>query len=303
LTSEFERLRAKRDELKQRIVQQKANLAHEREEASRRAADMRSAADGLASQFKSLYAAASEAYAAEDGAAASSLSAQGKALQAQCEALNARANRLSAGDTSQAQDLKEAQNELAQVNQQLAELRKSAKQRGTWVDPTRHIRVSKFGQAKGVSETLVRHVLSAMPPRLLAEIQEVRYSTDISAGKLGSTDAKPQMKGKPTITLYRSIIEYDERTLRTMYTKTLLHETGHVIFERIAQPGQRLEWSNLFMRSIRDGKGCITEYADTGLREDVAECFMFYHLNPAALYADYPERYTFIDKLYKEVSK
>lgn len=302
MTSEFEQLRARRDELKQRIVQQKSSLNREHEAANSRAADMRRAADGLASQFKSLYAAASEAYAAEDGAAASSLSAQGRALQAQCEALNARANRLSSGNTAEAQDVKEAQNELAQVNKHLAELRKSAKQQGTWVDPTQHIRVSRFSLAAGVSEALVRHVLSAMPPRLLAEIQEVRYSVDIGAGKLGSTDAKPQMAGKPTITLYRSF-EFDDRTLRGLYEEALLHEVGHVLFERLASGMERLTWGSIHNRGIFTGEKRISDIAEDGFREDVAECFMFYHLDPATLYAEYPERYTFIDKLYKEVSK
>jgi len=163
--------------------------------------------------------------------------------------------------------------------------------------------VSSFGQAKDVSEALVRHVLSAVPPRLLTEIQEVRYSTDISAGKLGSTDAKPQMEGKPTITLYRSGIELDERVLRDLYVEALLHEVGHVLFERLTTGMERMTWGGMYNKGIFAQEKRVSEIAEDSFREDMAECFMFYHQEPGKLYDKYSERYTFIDKLYKEVSK
>jgi len=66
---------------------------------------------------------------------------------------------------------------------------------------------------------------------------------------------------------------------------------------------QQLKWGNMFAETLRNGDEYITEYAAISKREDFGECFRFYQLRQATLVKEQPERYTFINEVYKEVSK
>lgn len=301
MVSEFEQLRARRDQLAQQLTSAKAAYKANQVAVSNEVAGLRAAADGLAAEFKSLFAAASAAYASEDKAAATSLAAQGRAALAQCKALNAQANSVNETLDGPKHEIERLQSELANVRAKLSELRSSAKKRGTWVDPTRHIQVSGFEFATGINEALVRSTLSMLPPRLLDEIGEVRY-IDMFTGMAGSTDAKPNMATKSVISVYRSL-DFGADELRNDLRETLLHESGHVLFARFTDGIERFKWGAMFNRLLSEECGYISELASMSMGEDAAECFLFYMERPGELYERFPKRYTFIDKLYKEASK
>ncbi len=66
---------------------------------------------------------------------------------------------------------------------------------------------------------------------------------------------------------------------------------------------QRWEWGKLYNQTLRDNGDFITEYAGQSMREDFGECFMKYMHEATVLREHDMVRYTFIDKVYKELSQ
>ncbi len=253
-------------------------------------------ADELAVVFKRLVKEAAEAYAADDGELAKVLSDERKAKQAECEALNQRANRLR-------QELARDYESLQRVQSYLAMVLKDIERLTAETSPSRHVKLAGFQQARGVTPEIVRQELDPLPPRLLEKIVSVTYIDEVARdGAVGRTANKAQNPDQTKVYLYINLFSVEESELKESYRDTIVHEAGHVLFDWVMNSVQRWEWGKLYNQTLRDGESFITEYAGQSMREDFGECFMKYIRYPTELRRNYMARYTFIDKVYKEIN-
>ncbi len=264
--------------------------------------------------MRQAFAAAAAAAASEENRGlAAGLAAQGRGYQNQAQGLNAQANGLRGQLKGALSELRSMQNQLKDLNAQINQLKAAKAEAGrraaiaraerVAANRIRHIKVRGFAEARGVDSAMVRQILSELPDKLLAEIGSVTYINEFGhGGAAGRTVAKPNIPEKGQIYLYE-VFEYELAARQEQYRETLTHEAGHVLFERLASGVQRFEWGNFFNRTLRDGEEYVSPYAATSLREDFAESFMVYRLDPSELYKEFRSRYDFIDRLYKEISE
>ncbi len=257
--------------------------------------EMAHEADKLAEEFKRLIHEAADAYASDDGALAKELSNERKAKQARCEELNASVNELRQTLASMHTALRTAQAHLNWVLKEIDQITKNS--------PTRHLKLTGFRQAHGVTPGIVQEELGVLPGGILEKIEAVNYIHEVARdGAVGRTANKGQNPDKTKIYLYVNFSSFDEAKLEKDYRDTIVHEAGHVLFDWVMSSVQRWEWGKLYNQTLRDGSDFITEYAAQSMREDFGECFMKYIRDPAKLRKHDMVRYTFIDKVYKEIN-
>jgi hypothetical protein len=309
LPSELARLRQQRRELRQRVDELRAAYEAANSEANAQAASLRVAADAAAADMRSAFGAASAAYSARDGAAASGLAAQGRAARALAQSLNAQASAVFDSLAKERDSLKQARTELRQLDERIRQAEEATAypakkpQRPGYTPVVRAVQLKGFSQARGIDERMVRQILSELAPKLVGQIGGISYVDQLGYGNaIGRTSAKPNIPVKGQIYLYNTI-EWDLEYRQHEYAMTVVHEAGHVLFERLTTAEQRSAWYEMYVMAIRSGGKFVTPYASESLREDFAESFMKYRLDTDDLYKYWRERYDFIDRLYKEVSK
>ena len=307
MTDELTKLVQQRDALQAQINSMQVEYDSERATVQGEIAAARASADSVAAAMRDAFSAASAAYAAEEGAAAAAMASQGRALLAQCQALNAQVAQLGQQLSQQREALQEARSQLRDLNERIKAKRKEVQeQRKAALESRRsaaleRIVIDGFETARGISGQVVRQLLADLPPKLLEQIESVTYVDTFGPGwAAGLTSAKPKVPEKGKITIY-DLFEFENRS--TNYAETVNHEAGHVLFERLTSSKQRFEWGNIFNDTLREGRGFVSLYAATSLREDFAESFMYYRLYSGKLRSDQELKYRFIDKLYKEISR
>lgn len=313
MTTELQALRQQREQLRAAIADLQSQHDAETAQIEAQVAPIAAQADGLAAAFKDSFQAAASAYAAEDGAAAGALAQQGRAQQAQCQALNAQANQLRAQFNRLLPELSGLRGDLRAVNQRIRALTQKPKPKPK---PTRATRVPPAGPLgkiqfkgfhrapEGIDAAFVRRVLREVSTPILEQIDSVAFIDEVQAGGvLGRTAAKPRVSEKARVHLFRHPFDLDDAGLREDYRETILHESGHVLFERLLDTMQRFRWGEMFNNTLRQGGSYISKEARDSKREDFAECARFYMLNPGKLLAEQPERYTVIDEIMERLEQ
>ena len=317
MTNELQELQKQRSELLATIKAAESAYVEHKASTAIETASLRTQADGLAAQFRSLFAQASAAYAAKSPAA-KGFAAQGKALEAQCRALNKQAGQAQNKLKDEREAIRSLRADLATLDAQIRNARQRRRQQAPRSrtpprppSPKRALlalpsdSVRGFHRAKGISFSMVQGLLSHEPARIVEQIDSVVYLDRVAEDQaLGRTKAKPNLPERARILMFKHpLYELDAELMEQPYEEALVHEVGHVLFERVMTASQRQAWGDLFIRNMMHGGKWITDYAKLSLREDFGECFRFYRLNPSTLREKQNERYTFIDSIYKELGE
>lgn len=260
-------------------------------------AGLQSQADALAVEFKALVAQAPKEYAAGNKALAKQLSNRRKELQAQSEQLNAQANELR-------RVLDDARHRLNAAEQRLQQLRlRLSRQPATGrarVAPA--VSFVGFDASYGISAA--QRLLARLAPAIRNKIGRVEFVRQFHPhGLVGLTTSKEKSAEWAVIYLYLDISSLDPRTLAVKYVDTLTHECGHVMFDRCLNAEQRWEWGRIYNATLSRSGRFISAYASESLREDFSESFRFFIRKSSMLYKQDPERYAFINKVYKELQR
>jgi len=309
LTTELQALIQQRNQLRATVAQLQEQNDAENAQIEAQVAPLKTAADGLAAAFRASYNAAAAAHAAEDGAAASALAQQGKAQQAQCKALNSQANQLRTQFNPLLSGLKDARGELKSINQRIQALTQKPRRlkttRASQPGPLGKIQMKGFHRApEGIDAAFVQQVLREVPGPVLGQIDSVAFIDQVDASfALGRTAAKPKVSEKARVHLFRHPFDFDDQDLRRDYRETILHESGHVLFERLLTGSQRFAWGGLFNDTLRQGGLYISDRASDSIREDFAECFLFWIANVGRLSRKQPARYAMINEIIRGIEK
>ncbi len=258
-------------------------------------AKIRKEADRLAAIFKSMIEQSNDAYASGQKELAHEIAVRRKRIHDECKALNAQANALRDEPTTLPKAIAEAEQELADLDGQLAQL-----------EPIRHIAITDFGERYGVNARLVSEELAKLPPRVTRYIREVTYVLQLQGDRtVGRTAKKTENPEQTVITLYPTLGSLITEELEVLYRETVTHEGGHVLFDWIMTPGQRFTWGEFYLKARREGRisAFITERAADSRGEDFGECFMMYVHKPQWLLWKDEQRYNFIDNIYKEIGQ
>jgi outer membrane murein-binding lipoprotein Lpp len=262
-------------------------------------------ADRLATVFRDLYSQSDTARMADDIETANQLSSEGKSTEAECRRLNAQVN-------AWRKEIRDAEEAIIQAKQAIAKVNGRIKS----YERVLQITIDGFEQAHGVSAEIVREELSVLPMSILQHIKRVRYEHQaFRTGEVGRTARKEENPDQTTISLFVDSTyfkHWDKAKLEESYRHSIIHEAGHVFFDWVLKDEERTEWGELYLDTKRRGGKFITENAEVSKREDFGECFHVYIHDPLAL-REYDEgsgalvkngqgRYTFIERIYKEVS-
>ena len=303
ISSQLKALTQQHAQLTAQLDGMQADYTKAKASAQATAAGHRASGDAAAAAMRAAFAAAAAAAAAAQPGTkgmAAGYAAQGRGFLMQAQGFNAQAAAaMSALDAPRAA-LSEARSSLRQLDTQIKTLK--AQQRLMRHPQLRHIKFRGFDNARGISELMIREILSELPPRLTAEIGNIHYVHKFREDMaLGLTSQHLRPGDKAHITLFDSFtFELEEREIE--YKDTVIHEVGHVMFGWLMSLQQQLAWGMLYLDTLRSGEDFVTDYAALSKREDHAESFRIYQTNLSKLYAKHRERYDIIDELYKEIS-
>lgn len=245
-------------------------------------------ADALAKKFKELYRQAAEAYSDEDGALAKALSLEGKEVQRECEALNNKANVLRMELKALHDGIDFLYLEIKKLSDKIVEARESLKN-------ARRTVVGGFSGA-GISDAEAEKVLDKVPQRVLGEVEEIKFRLDKPVGgeRLGDTRWHP-MTNKAFVRVYKH-----ESNNAGHEEETIIHEVGHEVFLKFLSNKEKKGWEELYSSS---GDWFVSGRAMRSLEEDFCECFAAFFVSPSEFAKGDIQKYTFIEKIIKELEK
>ncbi len=99
------------------------------------------------------------------------------------------------------------------------------------------------------------------------------------------------LSGKNEITIYRQSPAGSFNESEMKYTVT--HEVGHNVYWNLSSD-QKKEWSRICAADRYAGQDKVSDYAWTNIREDFAESYAHYVLDPVKLFDVSPAKYQFI---------
>ncbi len=252
-------------------------------------------ANSLATEFKTLFSAASNAYSTQEKALAKQLSVEGRMIENQCKALNNDANRLR-------EDLKQI---LDEINRLRNESRVLKEKEVSKARKQKKINLLLNGIAKNnlpLKQPKIHELLEKFSELTIDKIDRIDFNKDIfwkTPGRgydiVARGMTQPLANGKYEITICKQDGENDEEKGGKM-TETLVHEIGHVIYDSL-DDGDKADWFS--MSSETPSNEYISLEASENEEEDFAECFRFYLLLSNDIKRARPKKYKFVDKASK----
>ncbi len=256
--------------------------------------------------MRRLFAEAKIAWEEGDRAEAKALSEKAHAEQAKSESHNAEANDLRVRRG-------EIRTKLAVSRQKLAEKqearRGSAGQRAAPTDRSINTplfaahgaRLVGFELARGLDASKIQTFFSRLPSSPFAEINVIEYVDIVDEERrAGVTKHITDRSRKTDIQLFRYPIDIGSAELVYHQAWTLIHEYGHVAFDRTIDANTRHEWGSLYLERRGDPESVwISERARTSLREDFSECLAAYRIRPRFFASADREKYDMIEKIYR----
>ena len=256
-------------------------------------------ASSLAEEFKSLYRQSQAAFGEGDGELAKELSVKGHEIQDECEAQNARANRLR-------EMLREARSQMMQEFSAIKRASEDIKNTQCLLSECRSTIVKGFRYCEYLSDHVVETCLDSLPQIIFASIGAIQFASGIRGDQervqIGSTVRNLRSKDPVVITLFPHphFPGRSDEEISTTYKMTLMHEIGHVVFERMMTDTQRFMWGRIFEERFRD-KHFITEGARESRGEDFCECFVIFVLDEKRLLRFDEQRYMFMKDIYNSL--
>lgn len=296
LRSEMRRLASKRKGILTQIQELETKLYHLREEYQPEIDRIQAEADALARKFRRLYRESQDAYEDGEGELAKEFSEEGHEAQEQCEELNEEANALRS-------ELKELADEIAERRDEANHLREQITEHKRSIEEIYAVPVCGFMKSGAITDRDVEDILDELPEKLAKEVISISFHDSVAGSitgvRLGKTSWE-QRTGRAIIDVYchpfKDVKETEE--LEEDYRKTVAHELGHVMFQRILTPEQRWQWGEWYLESMREKK-FITKSAGESRDEDFSECFLEFAADPRNLESFDKRRYSFIKEAYE----
>jgi len=262
--------------------------------------ELQNQADNLATTFKELYRESQEAYTSEDGALAKSLALQGHAAQEQCEFSNKKSNVM----RSELKLLRD------QINQSFAEakiLKEQIIADRNIINNMRSVEIRGFETGGLWGNLKIELILDEFPQIIFNKTKSISYDGNfywesesgktkvLSRGGTIFNDDKNsivigQQKGSTSK-------EREERA-----KETLFHEIGHVVYFRFLTDEQQAEWFS-WHKETPPSERFVSLEAIEDEKEDFAECFRFFKLDPQKLADKDPIKYNFIKEVYQSLEE
>jgi len=248
-------------------------------------------ADKLAEEFRRLYREASEAYASDQKALAKSLSVQGHVIQEQCEALNAQANALRT----------ELKNLIDQINVLFQKAKESEKQAEDCRIKARELRqtsVYDFEKSRIINDEEIEEILDEFPRKVFKKIKLMKFSEKIFwTSKSGETIVL-SMGMVNWDKDNKAIIEIGKQSSKERFKEVVAHEIGHVVYEELLDE-QKAEWYSWHEETNK----FISPEAIENEKEDFAECFRLFKLNPNELEKKDFSKSNFVREIYLKLEE
>ncbi len=162
--------------------------------------------------------------------------------------------------------------------------------------------IADFDHQSLVNKQEVVSAVRRLPKPHYAGIQAIRYDP-----KRTLATAMASLKNRPS-SLSTSGFFYHEREYglsvivlyrfrsREEFYHILYHEIGHFVFLKVLEQGQRNEWFSL----RREEQDSVSSQAGRNAREDFAETYAYYCINPARLHGLPLRRAFFRDIVFRD---
>jgi hypothetical protein len=268
-------------------------LRAEYESLRHRLADLGREGDEHAAEMRCLFGEAKASWDKDDRVGAKVLSEQGHRAKARSEAANAEAHDLSQRLRTVQVCLRQAEHETARRNKLAGD---------SAVLAVHGARLVGFERTRGWDASNVQVFLSRLPSSPFLEINLIEY-VDVAdeKGRAGVTNLYlTERSRKADIQVFRHPVDIDGADFIYYQAWTLVHEYGHVVFDRVLDTHARRAWGDLYNERLKEPDLVwISNRARTSLREDFSECLAAYSIRPNFFARVDREKYDIIDKIYR----
>lgn len=215
-------------------------------------------AEDLAKEFRRLYIESQEAYSSGDGASAKSLSLAGHSVEDRCRAINSQTNVLR-------NELKSILNKIQLLRKKAGDLQIQADSNYKQADTMRKTRINNFGFSGIMTNDETEELLDKLPQVVFKGIDSIEYINQEGMGKWGNPilggEYTDRNTGKKVIKILKHNLE-----LKDEVKDTIIHEIGHLVFERYFVVNNKQQWQKLYENS--EDSNFVSVYAMRSAEED-----------------------------------